>query len=82
MPTQTSFAATPAVCARCAAPLGAERPRATGLAGGTVCEPCQHEELEELLDQLEHLSPGPALPANAIPLSERVGLAGRAAGGP
>jgi hypothetical protein len=46
-----------------------------------VCEPCQHQELEELLNQLERQSPGPALPANAIPPSERVRLAERAAPG-
>lgn len=77
MPTQPPPASTSAVCSRCAAPIGTARRPATGLAGGLVCEPCQHEELEELLSQLESQSPGPALPANAIPLGDRLHLAGQ-----
>lgn len=78
MPMQLSGATT-AACSRCAAPLGGERRRATGLAGEPVCEPCQHEELEELLRQLDLLPPGPAVPANTIPLVGRERWAGQIA---
>jgi hypothetical protein len=66
VPTQPAHA-----CPRCQAPLGVERRRATSLDGGMVCEPCQHEELEELLDLLEQTPPGPALPANQAPLQSQ-----------
>lgn len=81
MPMQTSAADTATTCSRCSAPLGAERRRATGLAGAPVCEPCQHEELEELLRHLERLPPGPAVPANTIPIVGRERWSGQAAAG-
>lgn len=61
----------PVVCPRCRSPLGGGRRHATGLDGRTVCEPCQYQELDELIEQLDRTPPGPALPANLVPAEER-----------
>jgi hypothetical protein len=66
---------TLAACPRCTSALGADRRRATALDGGTVCEPCQHQELDELIEELERTGTGPAVPANSIPLESRARLA-------
>ena len=71
----------PTVCPRCQSPLGGERRQATGLDGRTICEPCQHQEMDELIEQLDRTSPGPARPANMIPVAERGPLASAGFGG-
>lgn len=69
----------PTACPRCGSGLvGARRP-ATALDGRTICEPCQHAELDELIEQLERTPPGPALPANLVPIEEH--RRARSAGG-
>ncbi len=70
MPTPAA-APTPSACPRCARALAGERRPATALDGRVICEPCQHAELDELIEQLERMAPGPALPANLVPIEER-----------
>lgn len=61
----------PTVCPRCAKLVGGDRRAATALDGSMICESCQHAELDELIEQLERTAPGPAVPANLIPIEER-----------
>ncbi|HEX7124892.1 MAG TPA: hypothetical protein VF406_03845 [Thermodesulfobacteriota bacterium] len=61
----------PSACPRCARAIGGEVKAATALDGSVICESCQHAELDELIELLERTTPGPALPANLIPVEER-----------
>ncbi len=70
MPTSAATS-QPSACPRCARAIDDEHKAATALDGGVICEACQHAELDELIEQLDRTTPGPALPANLVPIEER-----------